>query len=582
MVKHSFILMIIILLFCSAGYAQMTVTDSDDNVLMKVYDEGTTGSIYLPSGSAPFFKPGKLYNQNGALYWSGTALGMAGSAGGWTDNGSVVRLTTATDKVGIGTSSSEFKLNLDNDGGILAKGTYNAGATLSTSGSGSRFIWYPRKAAFRAGYVTGDPWDDENIGRCSMAAGFNTKANGYYSTAMGLRTKAESMMSMAIGRYNVGGGNALSWVPTDPVFEIGIGETASNPANAVTVLKNGNVGIGITDPAFALDVKDSLGINGTRVLYLPDQAILEYNGTLIIGDGGSNLSKTNPAYDWEGGRNTAVGFGALSAITAGYDNTAIGFEALHSTSQGAWNTAIGMSALFKMTCGYQNTAIGQCALSNICCGYHNTAVGYSALSSAQNGDKNTAIGYAADFDSGCDELFNTTAIGFNAKVDASNKVVIGNTDVIQIGGYADWSNYSDRRFKENIEYRDDPGLDFIMRLNTVSFNYIDDANRRRRDGLIAQDVQKALEELGIEFSGLIIDDNDIQTMNLSYGLLVIPLINAVKEQQAMITALRHENEQHFSENTLLKTELAEVKSMVTELCKNRENAHTDRVSLTSR
>lgn len=48
MVKHSFILMIIILLFCSAGYAQMTVSDSDDNVLMRLNDEGTSVSILLP------------------------------------------------------------------------------------------------------------------------------------------------------------------------------------------------------------------------------------------------------------------------------------------------------------------------------------------------------------------------------------------------------------------------------------------------------------------------------------------------------------------------------------------------------
>ena len=33
-------------------------------------------------------------------------------------------------KVGIGDTAPEFKLSLDNDGGIIAKGTFDSGATL--------------------------------------------------------------------------------------------------------------------------------------------------------------------------------------------------------------------------------------------------------------------------------------------------------------------------------------------------------------------------------------------------------------------------------------------------------------------
>jgi carbon monoxide dehydrogenase subunit G len=58
-------------------------------------------------------------------------------------------------KTGIGTLTPEFKLTLDADGGILAKGTYGSGTALTTSGAGTRLIWYPKKAAFRAGQVGG-------------------------------------------------------------------------------------------------------------------------------------------------------------------------------------------------------------------------------------------------------------------------------------------------------------------------------------------------------------------------------------------------------------------------------------------
>jgi trimeric autotransporter adhesin len=73
------------------------------------------------------------------------------------------------------------------------------------------------------------------------------------------------------------------------------------------------------------------------------------------------------------------------------------------------------------------------------------------------------------------------------------------------------------------------GLDFVEKLRTASFNYRADENKRRRDGLIAQDVEQALADLGLEFSGLIIDGDKEGTMNLSYNEFVIPLINAVQE-----------------------------------------------------
>ena len=65
-------------------------------------------------------------------------------------------------------------------------------------------------------------------------------------------------MSVAMGRYNVGGGNSISWVETDPLFEIGIGTSFSDRANALTVLKNGNVGIGTSNPTHKLTVKGNI------------------------------------------------------------------------------------------------------------------------------------------------------------------------------------------------------------------------------------------------------------------------------------------------------------------------------------
>ena len=227
-------------------------------------------------------------------------------------------------------------------------------------------------------------------------------------------------------------------------------------------------------------------------------------------------------------------------------NTAVGYEALRGNSNpnnntGKYNTALGDIALRSNTSGDSSTAAGYRALYSNTTGRKNTAFGQDALSSNITGSNNTAIGSGADVTSG--SLTNATAIGYNASVNASNKVVIGNSSATTVGGYGAWSNYSDIRLKENIIYKNDLGLEFVLKMKTASYNYTDDENKRRRDGLIAQDVQQALQELDAEFSGLVVDDDEMKTLNLSYSEFVIPLINAVQEQQAMIEELKKEIEE---------------------------------------
>jgi len=269
--------------------------------------------------------------------------------------------------------------------GALFSGTYGSG-TLPVSGAGTRMMWYPKKAAFRAGYVDGTQWDDSNIGNYSTAVGYNTIAsgigstamgdstsasgigstamgdsttangdystamgfhtsarigstamgfqtiangcystamgykttaiegfstamgsitiaNGYYSTAMGssttasgynstamgyrttaigefsiamgegttasgplstaigYNTNANSFASVAIGLNNIGGGGVptgWAWVPTDPLFEVGNGTDYNHRSNALTILKNGKVGIGTATPDTTLHIIGSL------------------------------------------------------------------------------------------------------------------------------------------------------------------------------------------------------------------------------------------------------------------------------------------------------------------------------------
>jgi hypothetical protein len=83
--------------------------------------------------------------------------------------------------------------------------------------------------------------------------------------AIGSETKSESFASFSIGRFNVGGGNASSWINTDPLFEIGIGTSSSAPSNAFTVLKNGKIGIGTNTTTYRVEINSETGENPLKV-----------------------------------------------------------------------------------------------------------------------------------------------------------------------------------------------------------------------------------------------------------------------------------------------------------------------------
>jgi hypothetical protein len=148
---------------------------------------------------------------------------------------------------------------------------------------------------------------------------------------------------------------------------------------------------------------------------------------LSIGVGGKNFgTSTTGAY------NIAIGASTLTALTNGTNNNAIGFNALKLNTTGGSNNAFGANALTANLTGINNTAIGEGALSsnNGASASNNTAVGWSSLNANTTGDQNTAIGSSTNV--GSNNLYNATAIGFGAIVNASNTIQLGNTSVSSV------------------------------------------------------------------------------------------------------------------------------------------------------
>jgi hypothetical protein len=284
-------------------------------------------------------------------------------------------------------------------------------------------------------------------------------------------------------------------------------------------------------------------------------------GTYNTAIGERSLGKTTTGYfnvalgsaalysNTTGMSNTAGGTFALYTNQTGNNNTAIGERALfYATSSG--NTAIGYYSLYSTNTGSQNTASGYYALQNNTTGFGNTASGYNAGSNNTTGIYNTFLGYQTNITS---NFSNSTAIGNGAVVNASNKIRLGNNEVTVIEGQVAYTYPSDRRLKENIVYTDRLGLEFVSRLRTVSYNYISDKTKVRHDGFIAQDIEQAMKEAGVPFSGL--KKTEDGTYSLAYSDFIMPLVNSVKE-------LKQQNEILERQNAHILKQLDELKAMV--------------------
>ena len=126
----------------------------------------------------------------------------------WSIGNTIPHSVFATDDIVFSTSVGHYmtpanwfeRMRITKEGDIIAQGVLDdIGLIPGTAGKSTRMMWLPGKAAFRAGQVLGDKWDDANVGLWSVAMGLETTASGLNSTAMGVFTTASGQQSTAMG-----------------------------------------------------------------------------------------------------------------------------------------------------------------------------------------------------------------------------------------------------------------------------------------------------------------------------------------------------------------------------------------------
>lgn len=387
----------------------------------------------------------------------------------------------------------------------------------------------------------------------------NANTSGNNNSAVGYR---------ALASNNSGGGN------TAHGYRAGENNTSGGGNVAIGYLA-GNAN---TTGNFNVAVGRQAGQNNTA------------GGNVFVGDL-AGQANTSGAYNvaigmWSGNAlsgatasaNTFVGYMTGFANTTAGGNTFIGNNAGINTNTGSQNTYLGCQAGQNYTTAANNTYIGWRAgfyTVGSATGGNNVFVGYQAGDNNATGTGNVVLGYDADLTGSA--LTNAIAIGNNTTVNASNKIRLGNAAITVAEIQVAWTVTSDKNEKADVRH-DVPGLALVSRLQPVTYFYKShladpSATATRYTGLLAQDVHATLNELGISSSIVTQPAADGSgAWGIRYAEIVMPLIQSVQEQQAMIDALRSEVATLKTQNAALEQQSSSIEARLQRLEQNLSSA----------
>jgi uncharacterized membrane protein len=290
-------------------------------------------------------------------------------------------------------------------------------------------------------------------GSGSFAAGRESRASGFNSMALGQNVQAKAVYGISIGGFNdiadVPGSEAQ---PTDRIFQIGNGSAINNTSNAMTVLRNGNVGIGQLNPTNKIHISNgNMRIDG--MLHLS-----------TIGDlSGLEFARELAGKQADAGKIQYGGFGGgthVLNIVGGGSNVAGTDRAIKLWSEGGLRTR------------------------------------------------------------------------GNSLPDADNTYSLGQSGLrwISVWSANGTIQTSDATLKTNIA-PSPYGLNEVLQLNPVQYNWKDTPEGKKEVGLLAQEVLKLIPEA-------VVVPDDGSAMGMKYSELIPVLIKAIHEQQKEIQELK--------------------------------------------
>lgn len=468
---------------------------------------GTTFAV------APTYQLPQSCTANQVPQWSGTAWGCVGIGSVNLPSGTLNQ-TLRYDA--SNTLVANNLLKAFGDGGLVADGTLGAG-NIPATGAGTRLMWVPAEAAFRAGYVDGAQWDDARIGNFSMAVGANTVASGTYSTAMGKDTTANGVASTAVGQGTTASGQSSTamglqaWASGDGATAIGISTTAS--AGGATAMGQISVASGPASTAMGSSVASGLAATA--------------------------MGKGTTA---SGANSTAIGH---SSVAGGISSVAMGDTA---NAAADFSIAMGSNATAD---GKYSMAVGR----NVSTGGYIGSFIYGDASSARGTSSNSAHNQFMVLASGGVTL-------------ATSPAGLAGTGAVLAPGSSSWAVLSDRNAKTAIQSVDTREVfRRVVAMPMKTWQYKTQDSKYRHMGPMAQDFYAAF-QLGESDKGIDTVDADgvalaaIQGLNALLAEKEAKTTARLEEKDRELATLRSDKDREIAE---LRSELAAQKTQMAAL-----------------
>lgn len=452
----------------------------------------------------------------------------------------------------------EFKSNgVNTDSGFALRWDWvfppqNASQEIPVAG------WYynTSKLAMRGGINLGNAWHTDSVGVSSfgwgdrviasgahsVAIGFRTRA-GNYSTALGLKAHARGQQSFCAGS-SVASGNFSTAIGTycEALDEhsVAIGRGAITSGRRAVSLGHNNTAAGYGSVAFGIESVASG--HGAIAMGYRSRAVANYS----IGLGYETNAKGTAAI--ASGRFTQAN-GYNSFVIGQFNDTIVGPQ--HYISEG--------TPLFIIGNGSSMTS-----RSNAFVVRHDGTVGIGASTPSELLQVGTTTGdgirigsYEVLSDAGATmlqvnaafipETDNTFDLGTSARrwddVWATNGVI----------------QTSDARDKENITELES-GLETLMQLRPVRYQWKEGPDRSFQIGLLAQEVQDVIPGVVrsknfIQHEDGTVTEEPTERLGMNYSALIPVLIKATQDLHSENTSLRADLEKLGAENAVLKQSL---------------------------
>lgn len=229
-----------------------------------VYKNGTLKLDLL--NSAPSTTIDRLYVLNSKLHYDGQVLEAS-------------QLSKITEGGNTGWRLANFDPNRYGNIGLKAVDLSHSTASSATHGATGSYSVAMGRNNIASGYASTAVGEDNTASSyVATAIGRNANASGRYSTAIGRNVTAKSFAEIGLGVYNTEytPDQADAFDSDDRLLVVGYGSSSTNKKDALTILKDGKVGI-----------KHNNFENNSAI------AALQVNGSMKVANSGSTCNASN-------------------------------------------------------------------------------------------------------------------------------------------------------------------------------------------------------------------------------------------------------------------------------------------------